>query len=127
VIGLIKAGEVLTASALAERIHLDKARTSRLISALTQSGFLNREVAPDNRREVRLSLTPMGQQIRAALMPQAREINRRILSVLIQDEIAQLDNLIHKLQSSAEEVSQSLQHQLPKTHRRLGKRSRPSR
>ena len=121
VIGLMKEGEVLTSSALAERVQMDKARTSRLISGLTQRGLLNREIPPGNRREVHLSLTPAGIKISQNLMPQVREINRSILSVLTDEEMAQLDTLILKLQHSAEALSLTLQPQLPKTQRRLGR------
>ncbi len=121
VLGLMKESEVLTSSALAERIQMDKARTSRVISGLTQRGLLNREIPPSNRREVRLSLTPAGVKLGQELMPQAREINRAILSVLTDDEMAQLDALILKLQGSTEQVSETMQAQLPKAQRRLGR------
>ena len=121
VLGLMKEGEVLTSSALSERIQMDKARTSRLISELTRRGLLNREVPPGNRREVRLSLTPVGVKLSQDLMPQAREINRSILSVLTEEEMVSLDKLIVKLQHSAEQVSLTTQPQLPKTQRRLGR------
>ena len=126
VLGLMQPSETLTASALAQRVQLDRARTSRVISSLTDKGLLTRSVAPGNRREVRLQLTPAGAALREALMPQVQRINQRILSVLSHAEMVQLDALIQRLQTSAETVSQSLQPELPKTQRRLGRGGKPA-
>jgi DNA-binding MarR family transcriptional regulator len=121
VLGLMQEQEELTSSALAQRAQLDRARTSRVTSSLIDKGLLVREVPQGNRREVRLRLTPAAIALRAQLMPQVQDINQRILSVLTHDEMAQLDNLIHRLHASAKQLSQSLQEALPKTQRRLGK------
>lgn len=121
VIGLLKAGESLTSSALAQRIQLDRARTSRVLSSLEDKGLLSRAVPPDNRREVRVALTPAGVALRAQLMPQVQAINQRILSALREDEMAQFDQMVQRLQLAADQLSQELQPALPKTQRRLGR------
>jgi DNA-binding MarR family transcriptional regulator len=120
-LGLMQDGEELTSSALAQRVQLDRARTSRVTTSLIDKGLLAREVPQGNRREVRLRLTPAGLALRQALMPQVQTINQRILSVLNHDEMAQLDHLIQRLHVSAQTLSQALQEDLPKTQRRLGR------
>ena len=125
VLGLMHDGEELTSSALAERVQLDRARTSRVTSSLIDKGLLTREVPEGNRREVRLRLTPAAVGLKEALMPQVQVINQRILSVLSHEEMAQLDHLIQRLHLSAQTLSQELQGDLPKTQRRLGKSAKP--
>ena len=124
VIGLMPEGEALTSSALAQRIQLDRARTSRVLSSLEDKGLLSRSVPPDNRREVRVALTPAGVALRQQLMPQVQAINHRILSVLTDDEMAQFDHMVQRLQQAADQLSESLQPELPKTQRRLGRQGR---
>ena len=124
VIGLMQVGESLTSSALAQRIQLDRARTSRVLSSLEEKGLLARAVPPDNRREVRICLTPKGVALRAQLMPQVQQINQRILSVLSEAEMTQFDHMVQRLQQAADQLSQTLQPELPKTQRRLGRQGR---
>ena len=121
VIGLMQEDEPLTSSAVAQRIQLDRARTSRVLSSLVDKGLLSRTVPPDNRREVRVCLTPAGVALRQQLMPQVQRINQRILSVLTDAEMAQFDHMVQRLQAAADQLSQTLQADLPKTQRRLGR------
>ena len=74
--------EGMASSALAERAALDRAQTSRAVSALVQKGLVARTPRPGNRREVLLHLTERGRALYAALLPRVAAINQELLSVL---------------------------------------------
>jgi DNA-binding MarR family transcriptional regulator len=122
VVGLLREYGTLTPSALADRYELDRARTSRVVTSLVAKGLVLRDSPPGNRRQALLRLSPQGQALFERLMPQIQEINRGILGVLTESEMAQLDAFIVRLQASADRLRQSLDAELPRTQRRLGKR-----
>ncbi len=113
--------EDLPPSALAERAHLDRARTSRAISSLVEKGLLKRVTTPSDRRGARLTLTQKGLDVYQSLMPQVQEINRRILAVLSPEDMLQLDNCLARLQDSAKNLANELAPELPKTYRLRGR------
>lgn len=122
VIGHLHEQGPLAPSALALRFELDRARTSRMITSLVTKGLVARQAVPGNRRQAVLELTPAGVVLYEQLMPQVQDINRRILSTLSPDEMAQLDNFIGRLHGRIDEVRQELDAALPRTQRRLGQR-----
>ena len=91
-------------SALAERAALDRAQTSRAVSALVQKGLVVRTPRPGNRREVLLHLTERGRALYAALLPRVAAINQELLSVLSETEVATLDALVQRLRAQAERM-----------------------
>ncbi len=97
-------GEGMASSALAERAALDRAQTSRAVSALVQKGLVVRTPRPGNRREVLLHLTERGRALYAALLPRVAAINQELLSVLSETEVATLDALVQRLRAQAERM-----------------------
>lgn len=122
VLGLLHGYEGLPPSALAERVQLDRARTSRAISSLVAKKLIARRASPADRRGATLSLTPAGHRVYEALMPEVQEINRRILGVLSPQEMQQLDAWLSRLQGSAQVLAAEMTPVLPKTYRLRGKR-----
>ena len=96
--------EGMPSSALAERAALDRAQTSRAVSALVQKGLVVRTPRPGNRREVLLHLTERGRARYAALLPRVAAINQELLSVLSETEVATLDALVQRLRAQAERM-----------------------
>lgn len=96
--------ESMASSALAERAALDRAQTSRAVSALVQKGLVARTPRPGNRREVLLHLTERGRALYAALLPRVAAINQELLSVLSETEVATLDALVQRLRAQAERM-----------------------
>ena len=96
--------EGMPSSALAERAGLDRAQTSRAVSALVQKGLVARTPRPGNRREVLLHLTERGRALYAALLPRVAAINQELLSVLSETEVATLDALVQRLRVQAERM-----------------------
>ena len=96
--------EGMPSSALAERAALDRAQTSRAVSALVQKGLVVRTPRPGNRREVLLHLTERGRALYAALLPRVAAINQELLSVLSETEVATLVALVQRLRAQAERM-----------------------
>lgn len=96
--------EGMPSSALAERAALDRAQTSRAVSALVQKGLVVRTPRPGNRREVLLHLTERGRALYAALLPRVAAINQELLSVLSASEVATLELLVQRLRVQAERM-----------------------
>ncbi|WP_228768087.1 MarR family winged helix-turn-helix transcriptional regulator [Limnohabitans sp. DM1] len=114
----------LPPSALAERMHRDRARTSRTLTALVQKKLVLRTITAHDRRSARVSLTPVGQQLYETLMPQIQAINSQILSVLQPEETALFDAALERMQGRAEALLTELSPILPKANRRQGQRGK---
>lgn len=124
IIGLLHGHEGMTPSALAERVQLDRARTSRTISALVTKKLIERTPAPGDRRGARLALTEAGRRLYEELMPQVVGINNQLLEVLQEEEVQRLDELLNRLHQRSLLLSGALHPELPKANRHLGRRAR---
>jgi DNA-binding MarR family transcriptional regulator len=122
ILALLAREEGLGSSQLAERAHLDRARTSRAITSLVAKKMVLRETAPGDRRHARLALTPAGRSLYEQLFPLVREINVRLLAPLASGDAGELDRHLDALQGQADRMVQ--QAQLPKADRRRGGRTR---
>lgn len=114
----------LPPSGLAERMHRDRARTSRTLSALVQKQLVLRTIPANDRRSARVSLTPAGQQLYEALMPQVQVINSQILSALLPGEVVLFDEALARLQACAQALWAEKGPDLPKANRRQGQRGK---
>ncbi len=117
IVALAQQGPMLS-SLLAQRIQLDRGRTSQAVSALVEKGLLTRQPRPHDRRKVDLALTAAAQAIYDGLYPQVVAINRRLLASLSPQEVDQLDGLLQRLQAAAEASLAGAV--LPKANRREG-------
>jgi len=122
VIALLGQEDGLMSSTLAERIQLDRARTSRAVTSLVEKQLVRRTAGQADRRQARLSLTLQGRTVYDGLMPRVRAINRELLSVLSPAEVGQLDEALERLQSQAARMAVAMP--LPKADRRRGGRMR---
>ncbi len=98
-------GDGLASSALAERAGLDRAQTSRAVGTLVHKGLVCRTPRRGDRREVQLTLTPEGRALYDALLPRIAAINRELLSILSETEVAALEALLQRLRAKAENLS----------------------
>lgn len=101
IVVLARHGPMLS-SELADHAQLDRARTSRIVTALADMKLLTREVIPSDRRHARVSLTPEGRALYDEFLPVVVELNRQLLLELGSDEIAQLDGLMDRLMARAQ-------------------------
>jgi DNA-binding MarR family transcriptional regulator len=122
VLGLLHGHEGMPPSTLAERAHLDRARTSRAITTLVEKQLIMRTTTPSDRRGARLTLTAEGLRLYQELMPEVQDINRRILGVLSPEDMVQLDSFLARLHVSAQALKHEIEPDLPKTYRLRGRK-----
>lgn len=63
---LVERGE-LTLNELASELYLDKSTASRVVDALVAKGYVTRQPHPQDRRAVRLAVTPAGSELYQAI------------------------------------------------------------
>jgi DNA-binding MarR family transcriptional regulator len=108
----------LLSSELAQRIQLDRARTSRAITSLVAKKLVRRVAGQADRRQARLALTAAGRALHEELFPLVCEINRGLLSALAPRDVQCLDSSLAAMQAQAERMMQAAE--LPKADRRRG-------
>ncbi|MGV0959886.1 MAG: MarR family winged helix-turn-helix transcriptional regulator [Limnohabitans sp.] len=111
----------LPPSVLAERMHRDRARTSRVLTSLVQKKLVLRTTPAHDRRSAIVGLTPEGRELYENLMPQVQAINSQILSALSPTDAALFDTALARLQARAEGLLTELSPDLPLANRRLGR------
>ncbi|HEX2543835.1 MAG TPA: MarR family transcriptional regulator [Ramlibacter sp.] len=122
VIARLAQEQELLSSELADRIQLDRARTSRAVSSLVAKKLVRRESGSADRRQAQLALTDSGRKLHEALFPLVCEINRGLLSPLSGAQAQQLQGMLTAMQQRAEAMVQEAE--LPKADRRRGARAR---
>ena len=121
-LALLAEGGLMHPSALAVQAQLDRARTSRALSALVAKGWLRRTVQANDQRYAHVELTDSGRRLHAQLFPEIAALNRELLSALSPEAISTLESSLERLQSQAEQLAATCA--LPKAGRLRG-RSRP--
>lgn len=106
----------LLSSELAREVHLERARTSKAVTALVAKGLATRRPRPNDRRRVDIELTAAGRALHDELLPLVAHLNVEILSVLAPDEVERLDRMMALLQAKAEQIVDGVE--LPKVDRR---------
>lgn len=87
----------VTASEMVEDFGFEKMAVSRAIARLADIGRLTRHAEPNDRRRVRLMLTPEGEALLTQLSPQAMQRETLLEAALTPAERRTLDRLIEKL------------------------------
>lgn len=106
---------------LAQRLGLDRARTSRAITSLLAKKLLTRDAMPGDRRQAVLSLTPAGQAVHDDLLPQVKALNQDLLAGLDEGAVQALDYALTDMQKRAEALVHS-RTDVPRTYRLRGGR-----
>ncbi|MCX4910951.1 MarR family winged helix-turn-helix transcriptional regulator [Streptomyces sp. NBC_00878] len=65
---------------IAERVHLSQSALSRLIGRLEKDGLVERCMCPEDRRGVRVALTPKGRGLHGEVLPVQRAVLGRMLA-----------------------------------------------
>ncbi|MBL8371341.1 MAG: MarR family transcriptional regulator [Burkholderiaceae bacterium] len=97
--------EGVQSSELAQRAMLDRARTSRAITRLSDKGLVRREPKPSDRREVHVYLTDEGRRVYREVFPRIAAIQRDLLAPFSEAECRQFSELIARLQASASRLN----------------------
>ncbi|WP_030321793.1 MarR family winged helix-turn-helix transcriptional regulator [Streptomyces sp. NRRL B-3229] len=64
---------------ISERVHLSQSALSRLIARLEKDGLVERGMCAEDRRGVRVSLTPKGRALHGDVLPVQRAVLTRML------------------------------------------------
>ena len=84
-----------------DRIGVDKTQLSRTVSRLIARGLVQRRTNPRDNREVRLSLSPSGNDCHAKIMQAGAAANRSLLAELSGAERKQFVDLIERVTTRA--------------------------
>lgn len=106
---------------LAQRLGLDRARTSRAITSLLAKNLLTRTTMPGDRRQAMLSLTVAGQAMHDDLFPQIRALNQGLLAGLNDNALQMLDQALKDMQQRAQNLV-ATRTDVPRTYRLRGGR-----
>jgi DNA-binding MarR family transcriptional regulator len=106
---------------LAQRLGLDRARTSRAITSLLAKKLITRATLPGDRRQARLSLTPAGNTVHDDLFPQIKALNQELLAGLDTEAVRMLDQALSSMQQRAEALV-ATRTDVPRTYRLRGGR-----
>ena len=94
----------LTLGALVEILGLDKGQLSRAVTALVKRRILVRAADPQDSREVRIALTPRGQEAFETAIVLALERNRKLVAGLERSDVAALLATLDRLLLNAKAV-----------------------
>jgi DNA-binding MarR family transcriptional regulator len=72
-------GEECRVHHIADRVHLSQSALSRLIGRLEKDGLVERSVCQEDRRGVRVALTPKGRDLHTEVLPRQRAVLARML------------------------------------------------
>jgi DNA-binding MarR family transcriptional regulator len=65
---------------ISDRVHLSQSALSRLIARLEKDGLVTRGMCEEDRRGVRVSLTPKGRRLHGEVLPVQRAVLTRMLA-----------------------------------------------
>lgn len=82
---------------LADTIGVDKAAAARALSRLEQDGYVRRRADPQDRRYMRVYLTPRGRHLQPQLEQAAAQCIDSMTSMLDSEERGQLRGLLAKM------------------------------
>lgn len=94
----------VTARDVGAHSHMHKTKVSRAVAALEALGYVARTPNPDDMRESFLELTPKGEAMYRELVPQARAFSDALLATLPSAAVADLDELLSRLQEAARQL-----------------------
>ncbi|MDB5363049.1 MAG: marR [Rhodospirillales bacterium] len=78
----------LTQRQLSEQAGVMEPTTFSAVQSMEKLGYVSRQKLPDNRKQVRVFLTPKGAALRVVLVPLAEEVNRIGLTGVSAEDIA---------------------------------------
>merc|ERR1712051_170058 len=96
---VVKKNKPANLSTLQERMIDRSSNTTRLVDKLIQKKLVTRNVCPDNRRKVEISITETGLDILEKLDPITSQTNKDVLQNLNSEELKTLNNLLDKLRN----------------------------
>jgi DNA-binding MarR family transcriptional regulator len=93
----------LNASAVAAALDVHLSTASRICDRLVQSGLLHRRDLPEDRRQLELTLTPLGERLLSGVTAHREQVFARILRRMSPDERAMLARSLDSFVTAATE------------------------
>ena len=93
-------------SALADCMHVSRPNVSRAVDELVQKGLVNRKRDPQDRRNIHLSLTDIGEQMIKGLHDKYREILADQFSILSDEELRELVSALKSMKKVIDHKTQ---------------------
>lgn len=82
---------------IGERLQIARAQMTKLIDKLVWLKIVKRSVCREDRRQLNISLTPMGKKLLRERINNINEATRSILSALTDEELENISSLLRKL------------------------------
>lgn len=102
VIAVLGRYPALSATQVSERTAMDKVAVSRAVARLLERGLIQRDTHGQDRRRSVLELSEAGYKVYDEVVPLALGFERDLLAALDDDERAQLDLLLSKLEGASD-------------------------
>jgi MarR family transcriptional regulator, organic hydroperoxide resistance regulator len=100
IIGFLAEEDQVTAGELGKKVELDSATLTGILDRLESAKIIERKGNPDDRRSVKIHLTPQGRTIAGETKKLIEEANQEFLKSFTEAEKENLRNLIKKLRES---------------------------
>jgi DNA-binding MarR family transcriptional regulator len=94
---MVASGKCVLAAELAREYGIDASAITRLIDRLEKRGLLTRVRSSEDRRAVRLALTPEGQDIAARMPPIFTSVTDRLLAGFTPEEVGFLKSMLRRV------------------------------
>jgi DNA-binding MarR family transcriptional regulator len=104
-IALLAAHGAMSPSELAERAHLERARTSRHITELARRKLIVRLPDSQDGRRAQVELTEQGRRLYDELFPQSVRFNCEVVAALTPAELQAFEEALAKLTVNAERIA----------------------
>ncbi len=94
ILQVIQAGEIMPQKKLVEQLQFSKSTLSTSIEGLVSAGLIDRSIPKNNRREVRLQLTPKGEQKVQQIFEDPNGLYQKMNEALIHLAPEKIDSLL---------------------------------
>lgn len=92
----------LTQNQLVEKLGKDKTNIARMASCLEKKGFIKRSPCQDDRRSLKIYLTPCGKELGKKVIPISEEFNDIVSNNLSDEELIELERLLTKINQNVQ-------------------------
>ena len=94
----------LTQEEISREVCLDKSNTSRTLSSLEESGYIRREVNPENRREMRIYPTEKLESVIGEVRQVSKTWNELLTEGIAPEDVDTFYSVLLKMESRAREI-----------------------
>lgn len=85
---------------IAERVQVDSPAVTGFVDRLIREELVERVVGRDDRRVMKIHLTPKGRELAVTLLPVAQNLNKKIEGLVGKEEIAKLLEILNIIEAT---------------------------